>query len=168
MKQPKKRPRKPYAPMAASIPATEAPKAATSPAPAPVAKTDDSDPFAEPAKPAPAAAKDDVPAKPAPKAETKPDDDPFAEPAAKKADAAPADKQAAAEEPVMCQWTDDTGDFQVRGKLVKIAPTTVRLLKDTGKYTTVPIERLSQADLQYVRQQIAAAQPGLVGRTAQQ
>jgi hypothetical protein len=68
----------------------------------------------------------------------------------------------------MRQWTDDTGDYQVRGKLVKITASTVRLLKETGKYTTVPIDRLSQADLQYVQQQIAAAQPGLVGRTAQQ
>ncbi len=68
----------------------------------------------------------------------------------------------------MRTWQDDTGDYQVRGKLVKIMPDKVRLLKDTGKYTTVPMDRLSQADLEYVHECIAAAQAsGLVGQTVQ-
>ena len=33
-----------------------------------------------------------------------------------------------------------------------VSPTHVRLLKDTGKYTTVPLSRLSLADLAFVQQ----------------
>jgi len=50
-------------------------------------------------------------------------------------------------------WTDNTGKFQIRARLVVVTPTHVRLLKDTGKYTTVPHSRLSKADLAFVRQQ---------------
>jgi hypothetical protein len=34
--------------------------------------------------------------------------------------------------------------------LVSFTATHVRLLKDTGKYTTVPMTRLSQPDLEFV------------------
>jgi hypothetical protein len=53
-------------------------------------------------------------------------------------------------------WRDDSGDFEVRAKLVLILEGKVRLLKDTGKYTTVPLDRLSPADLTYVRQHASA------------
>jgi hypothetical protein len=49
-------------------------------------------------------------------------------------------------------WNDNTGSFQTTGKLVSITETHVRLLKDTGKYTTVPKERLSAEDLEYVNE----------------
>jgi hypothetical protein len=54
-------------------------------------------------------------------------------------------------------WTDNTGKFQVRARLVVIGKTHVRLLKDTGKFTTVPYSRLSQTDLAYVRTQTDAS-----------
>jgi hypothetical protein len=54
-------------------------------------------------------------------------------------------------------WTDDTGKFQVRGRLVVVGPTNVRLLKENGKFTTVPYGRLSQADLAFVKQHSSGA-----------
>lgn len=53
-------------------------------------------------------------------------------------------------------WRDDSGDFEVQAKLVLILDGKVRLLKDTGKFTTVPLDRLSPADLTYVRQHASA------------
>ena len=50
----------------------------------------------------------------------------------------------------MRMWTDNTGSYKTRGRLVVIAKTHVRLLKDNGKYSTVPLERLSKADIDYV------------------
>ncbi len=50
-------------------------------------------------------------------------------------------------------WTDDTGSFQVRARLVDLLEGKVRLLKDTGRYTTVSLQRLSANDLSYVQQQ---------------
>ena len=47
-------------------------------------------------------------------------------------------------------WHDDSGEYEVRAKLVLMLDGKVRLLKDTGKYTTVPLDRLSPADLTYV------------------
>jgi hypothetical protein len=47
-------------------------------------------------------------------------------------------------------WSDNTGKYQVVAKLVSVGPKHVRLLKDTGKYTTVSFERLSRADLAFV------------------
>jgi hypothetical protein len=49
-------------------------------------------------------------------------------------------------------WTDNTGKFQVRARLVDVGPSHVRLLKETGKYTTVPFSRLSSDDRAFVRQ----------------
>ncbi len=49
------------------------------------------------------------------------------------------------------QWRDNTGLFDVKGQLTLIYPDKVRLLKDNGKYTTVPLDRLSLADRQYVQ-----------------
>jgi hypothetical protein len=47
-------------------------------------------------------------------------------------------------------WSDNTGDFTVSARLSLIFPDRVRLLKDNGKFSTVPLSRLSQADQQYV------------------
>jgi hypothetical protein len=47
-------------------------------------------------------------------------------------------------------WNDNTGDFSVSARLSVIFPDRVRLLKDNGKFSTVPLSRLSQADQQYV------------------
>jgi hypothetical protein len=50
-------------------------------------------------------------------------------------------------------WTDSTGKYHVRARLVVVGPSYVRLLKENGKHTTVAFERLSRADLAFVRQQ---------------
>ncbi len=57
----------------------------------------------------------------------------------------------------MRHWQDDTGEFQIDARLVQILDGKVRLLKTTGKFTTVPLDRLSAADLDYVHQEIKAA-----------
>jgi hypothetical protein len=49
-------------------------------------------------------------------------------------------------------WTDNTGKYQVRARLMVVSRSHVRLLKENGKFTTVPYERLSQQDLAFVRQ----------------
>ena len=50
-------------------------------------------------------------------------------------------------------WTDNTGKYQVVARLVTIKDGKVRLLKETGRHTTVPFERLSRTDLAFVRSQ---------------
>ncbi len=50
-------------------------------------------------------------------------------------------------------WTDDTGSFKVNAKLVVVLDGKVRLQKETGKFTTVPFDRLSSGDLKFVREQ---------------
>jgi hypothetical protein len=47
-------------------------------------------------------------------------------------------------------WNDNTGDFSVSARLSVIFPDRIRLLKDNGKFTTVPLNRLSPSDQQYV------------------
>ncbi len=54
-------------------------------------------------------------------------------------------------------WTDNTGKYRVRGRLVVVGPTHVRILKENGKFTTVPYGRLSQADLAFVKRHANAA-----------
>ena len=51
----------------------------------------------------------------------------------------------------MRTWTDNTGNYRVRARLVVVGQRHVRLLKDNGRYTTVPMERLSHDDLAFVR-----------------
>jgi hypothetical protein len=48
-------------------------------------------------------------------------------------------------------WTDNTGKHQVRARLVMVLDGKVRLEKETGRFTTVPFERLSLGDLAFVR-----------------
>jgi hypothetical protein len=52
-------------------------------------------------------------------------------------------------------WVDNTGDFQIRGRLILILDGKVRILKETGRTTTVPLSRLSPADREYVEQVIS-------------
>ena len=44
------------------------------------------------------------------------------------------------------EWTDNTGEYKVLAKLVQINENGVRLLKETGKHTTVSFDRLSKSD----------------------
>jgi hypothetical protein len=48
------------------------------------------------------------------------------------------------------QWRDDTGVFQIQARLILILDGKVRLLKETGRTTTVPMDRLSHEDRAYV------------------
>jgi len=152
-----------------AMPVEPAPAAAPEPAPAPPAepkaepaKTNLDDLFSPAAKPEPAPAAE-------PKAEPAKTnlDDLFGPPAAKP-EAAPKAKPQADDpfsslqrEPVelsMRTWVDNTGKYRVTAKLVAILDGQVRLLKDSGKTTTVDMNRLSQADQQYV--QVLAGQFG--------
>ena len=47
-------------------------------------------------------------------------------------------------------WRDDTGRHSTAGRLVEIRPDSVRILKETGRHTTVPMARLSAADREHV------------------
>jgi hypothetical protein len=51
----------------------------------------------------------------------------------------------------MRNWTDNTGIYHTMARLVVIGSDSVRLLKDNGRFTTVPLRRLSKADLDYVK-----------------
>jgi len=53
------------------------------------------------------------------------------------------------------QWTDNSGQYQVQGRLILIMDGKVRLLKETGRTTTVPLDRLSTADRAYVERVVA-------------
>ena len=57
----------------------------------------------------------------------------------------------------MRHWTDNTGNYHVAARLVVILDGKVRLQKETGRFTTVPFERLSQEDLEFVSQQMRVA-----------
>lgn len=50
----------------------------------------------------------------------------------------------------MRTWNDNSGTFSVEGRLILITETYVRLLKTNGRTCTVPFDRLSQADAEYV------------------
>jgi hypothetical protein len=83
-------------------------------------------------------------------------DDLFGAQQAKPAAAQPEATKAVAVEPDKVLesrlWTDNTGHFQTRGRLVKVSATHVRLFKENGRYSTVPKRRLSEADLKYVEE----------------
>jgi hypothetical protein len=137
------------------------------PAPAPADEPAPGDEPAEPAAPAGDAFDDlfgpapEAPAEPAPAAE---------EPAPAE-EAEPADPFAdpfstVRRELPLRKWTDDTGRFQIEGRLLVIFEGKVRILKPTGRTTTVPFERLSQEDVRYVEQAIAQYGHGPIGRVA--
>lgn len=48
------------------------------------------------------------------------------------------------------EWIDNTGTYRVQARVAVIFEDRVRLLKDTGKITTVPITRLSPRDRAYI------------------
>ena len=54
-------------------------------------------------------------------------------------------------------WMDNTGTFSAVGRLVRVLGGKVRLLKENGRTTTVPVRRLSEEDLKYIEEQLAAA-----------
>jgi hypothetical protein len=54
-------------------------------------------------------------------------------------------------------WQDNTGRYSCQGRLVHIMPNAVRILKQNGKMSTVPLARLSQQDLRFVHAQADAA-----------
>jgi SLA1 homology domain 1, SHD1 len=58
---------------------------------------------------------------------------------------------------VLRDWTDDTGDYRVRGRLKVILPdrAKIRILKTNGKYTTVPLDRLSAMDREFVERHLS-------------
>ena len=47
-------------------------------------------------------------------------------------------------------WRDDTGRHSTAGRLVEVRADSVRILKVTGRHTTVPMSRLSAADREHV------------------
>jgi hypothetical protein len=61
------------------------------------------------------------------------------------------------------QWYDDSGKFEVKARLVVILDGKVRLLKETGRTTTVPLVRLSAADQAYIAEIIARYGKDLTG-----
>jgi hypothetical protein len=61
----------------------------------------------------------------------------------------------------MRSWSDNTGSYHVLARVSMIFEDRVRLVKENGRTTTVPMRRLSDADRQYVKwvMQSMAAQP---------
>jgi len=49
------------------------------------------------------------------------------------------------------KWTDSTGQYSVRAEFVDVKDGTVRLKKENGKTLSVPLDKLSKADQDYVR-----------------
>ena len=47
-------------------------------------------------------------------------------------------------------WVDNSGAYQVKARLAVIYSDKVKLLKENGKFSTVPLSRLSEADFGYV------------------
>jgi hypothetical protein len=64
------------------------------------------------------------------------------------------------------KWVDDTGNYTVFGRLVVIGDDHVRLLKKNGRYCTVPMGRLSQADREYVQTLLVRYGTGTIGQLA--
>lgn len=155
---------------APAVPADEPVADEPVPAAAPEKKADDVDDlFDEPAEKEPM------------KTATKPDDNaaedstepkeelPVEEAAGKEESAAvpSPDEAVAAVEPSRDQlrvWTDNTGDYKVNARLVVILNGAVRLQKETGRFTTVPMNRLSPGDLKFVQEQAQATATAGVDR----
>jgi hypothetical protein len=66
----------------------------------------------------------------------------------------------------MRTWVDNTGQFSCQARLIQFKDGQVRLLKDNGRTTTVPVYRLSQGDLQFVQRQASAQRADMISRTA--
>ena len=52
--------------------------------------------------------------------------------------------------PAAREWVDNTGTFTIAGRLVAILGNKIRIVKEDGHTTTVPLRRLSRDDVQYV------------------
>jgi hypothetical protein len=89
-------------------------------------------------------------------------EDLFSEPTDKPSTSASLDAKATdvEESSPMRLWTDNTGKYQVRARLLVVGDRYVRLLKDTGKTTTVPFSRLSGSDLAFVQHQVSSELAG--------
>jgi hypothetical protein len=68
----------------------------------------------------------------------------------------------ASAQPQLREWVDITGQHKVEARLVAVFDGKVRLLKTTGRTTTVAISTLSPADQRYVAKLIAQRGPGPV------
>ena len=55
-------------------------------------------------------------------------------------------------------WVDNTGHYSVNARLIRFVDGKVQLMKENGRTTTVPLNRLSQRDLQFVNRQASAHQ----------
>lgn len=64
-------------------------------------------------------------------------------------------------------WVDNTGQYTVDARLLSLVDGHVRLLKANGRTTTVALDRLSNADLEFVNAQAAARASQDIARTAQ-
>ena len=65
----------------------------------------------------------------------------------------------------MKTWRDDTGEFSIRGRLVKLLDGKAKILKENGRTTTVPLHRLSRADFAFVEAQAEATRAGATEST---
>ncbi len=81
--------------------------------------------------------------------------------------AAPPQAEPAAPVGEMRLWTDNTGTYTVLARLVVVLDGKVRLQKDTGRFTTVPFERLSKPDLAFVQSQVTTIASAVVDRPAE-
>ena len=64
------------------------------------------------------------------------------------------------------KWTDATGNFTVEAELVQSKDGTVRLKKGNGQIINLPVEKLSEADREYLRSEPNGAGFPLAGRRA--
>jgi hypothetical protein len=53
------------------------------------------------------------------------------------------------------EWADASGQFRIQARLIQVLEGKVRLLKDTGRTTTVALEKLSSNDRAYVAEVVA-------------
>jgi hypothetical protein len=65
------------------------------------------------------------------------------------------------------EWIDNTGQYKTRGRLIAFLDGHVRLLKENGRTTTVPLVRLSENDLDFVNRQASAQRATRYGETVQ-
>lgn len=65
----------------------------------------------------------------------------------------------------MRRWRDNTGEYTCQGRLIDVRDGQIRLMKDNGRTSTVPFERLSKADMNFVQRQASAQQTASVDRT---
>jgi hypothetical protein len=61
------------------------------------------------------------------------------------------DRPAGAPEPPLRIWTDNTEEFTIEAEFAGLSGRSVKLKTASGRTVTVPLERLSDADQQYVR-----------------